>query len=331
MVQAIAAIESDRQTFYKVAQPTRHLDSLRPHPDNPREDIDPEDPTIVEMAESIARHGIIEPLVITPDGMVIAGHRRRVAARVAAKRAKRPELLIVPVTIREIEPGAALELMLHENMQRQSLTPLEEARAMYAIMERKKLIVAELARELSVPPKEVIVRLAILKCEEQVQLLFGQEELPLSAAPWLARFLNAEKQIHYAGLLARRQITLTKLRETVNEAIAPASTVKQAEGETAGDIPSPRVRPSTNAPTVGSTLRQAGETTVPCRAEAMAALERALNGSHNGREKKRTITLFNFKAAIETVCCACGMEGKAEVCRSCPFPRIILGVIGRAD
>src|SRR5689334_14302739 len=93
-------------TTYKIAQPTRNIDSLRPWPENPRDEIDPEDPAILDMADSIARLGILEPLLITPDGFVIAGHRRRVACRVAAKKYNRPDLMIVPVVIREVEPEA---------------------------------------------------------------------------------------------------------------------------------------------------------------------------------------------------------------------------------
>lgn len=311
-------ILADNQKVYKVAQPTRHIDSLRPHPENPRDEIDPDHPRIIEMADSIERHGIIEPLVITADGMLIAGHRRRVATRVASKRANRPDLMIVPVTIRDIDASAALELMLQENMQRQSLTPLEEARAMYAIMDRKKLNVSELAREIAVPSSEVGARLAILKCEEPVQKLIGEEQIPISSAPWLARIPNAEQQIHYAGLLARRQISISKLKEVATVRLSPAPTRQEAERETTQHVPSPRPRSNSgksNAP---------ADSAAPTRAAAMAALQRAM-------KEKRAISLFNFKSVVESICCACGMEGQSEVCRSCPFPRIILGVSGRAN
>jgi ParB family transcriptional regulator, chromosome partitioning protein len=305
-------------TTFKIAQPTRHVDALRPWPENPRDEIDPEDPAIRDMADSIARLGILEPLIITPDNFVIAGHRRRVATRVAAKKYDRPDLMIVPVIVREVAPEAILELMLHENMQRQSLTLLEEARAMYKIMERKKLTVADLAREISVSAKDVGLRLSILKCEPPVQALFAAEQLPLSAAPWLCRIPNADRQIHYAGLVARRQVTITKLKEIATAPLAPASTPKQMESETADDIPAARPRQS---------LKSLGlaEHRPPTRAEAIASLRRAI------AEQKKSITLFNFQSVVESLCCACGMEGQSEICRSCPFPRIILGVAGRAN
>lgn len=308
----------------KIAQPTRHVHALRPHPDNPRDEVSRDDPKIVEMAASIRMHGVIEPLVVTPDNVVIAGHRRRVAAMLAG-------LEHVPVTIREVAPDAAVELMLTENMQRESLSPLEEARAIHALMGRRKLTVADASRQLALDPKVVSERLAILKCEPQVQALFGANELPLGAAPWLARILNADKQVNYAGLLARRQITIAKLKDVVgSDGVAPAPKPTQAARETAADIPSRRAALTPggkkSAPAKNAPDRLGGGPAPPTRAEAMAKLSRAIN------ERRVTkITLHSVKALVEAQCCSCGMSGQEEVCRACPFPRLILGIVGRAD
>lgn len=305
---------------YKVAQPTRSLDALRPHPDNPREEISPDDPKIIEMADSIERHGIIEPLVITPDGTLIAGHRRRVAARVAARRG-RPDLMLVPVVIREIEPEAALELMLHENMQRESLSPLEEARAMYSIMDRRKLTVGDMARLISVPISTCSQRLAILKCEPEVQRLYATRDMPTVAAPFLAHVASAEKQINYAGMLARRTLTVQKLKEIVRD---DPQTVRgtgqrrsakpggQDSTQTTAEIPKPRING------IHTTERQA----VVTRAAAEASLNKVIT---------RKISMHAFRAVLETICCACGMKGQDEVCMSCPLPRLVLGVAGRTE
>src|SRR5690349_20621208 len=104
----VAAETALQPTTFKVAQPTRNVDALRPWPENPRDEIDPDDPAILDMADSIARHGILEPLIITPDNFVIAGHRRRAATRVAAKKYNRPDLMIVPVIVREVPAEAIL-------------------------------------------------------------------------------------------------------------------------------------------------------------------------------------------------------------------------------
>lgn len=334
MVQAKEHVEAaavSTASTFKVATPTRHIDALQPHPDNPREDVDPKSPKIIELAESIVRCGVLEPLVINKDNQIYAGHRRRIASRVAYELTNDAKFLIVPVVINDSPPEAALEIMLQENMQRESLNLLEEARAMYALMDRKKLTVADLARQIAMPAKDISPRLAILKCEEQVQALFALDELPLSAAILFARIYNAEQQIHYAGLLARRQLTLGKLKEIANSMsvpLAPAPTAKEAEQETTRDIPAPHSKKGKRGHKLVTGLSVGNTATSkapPSREEAMAALQRAISAH------KRGITLFNFQTVTELVCCACGMVGEVEICRSCPLPRLILGVIGRAD
>lgn len=321
MQQATRTSQPAEPAVYKVAQPTRHIDSLRPHPDNPREDIDPKDPKIIEMADSIERHGIIEPLVITPDNMLIAGHRRRVASRVAATRSKRPDLLIVPVTVRKVEPGAALELMLQENMQRESLTPLEEARAMYGIMDRQKLCVADLARRIAVPAAIVSAHLAILKLEPEVQRLYAANELPLHASSLLARVEVATQQINYAGMLARRSITLPKLKEIVHAKLGKHAMPAKRFGNGNASNFTPETETTATIPTPKKKYG-VPEVHVITRAEAEAALNRVIS---------RRISVHTVRAVLESVCCACGMKGQAEVCNSCPLPRFVLGIAGRVE
>ncbi len=94
--------------------------TLRPNPLNPRGSLDPTG--IEELAASIVAHadqgGILQPLLVTPDGTVVAGHRRLAAAR-------RVGLAEVPVLVRALTPAHQLELLLVENLQRQELSPLE--------------------------------------------------------------------------------------------------------------------------------------------------------------------------------------------------------------
>jgi ParB family chromosome partitioning protein len=310
-------------------QETRHIDSLRPHPDNPRDEIREDDPKIQELASSIIRYGILEPLVINKDNILYAGHRRRVASRVAYKRTREKKFLIVPVTINDTPPEAAAELMLQENMQRESLTPLEEARAMAAIKERNKFNVADLARHLEMPPATCSLRLCILRLEPEVQLLYAANEVPLGAAALLQRVASPEKQISYAGMLARRQITVAEFKKAAEKDLAE----QPPETWTLGEPPAPRRARTRVSPIRGvSPSKKRGSAAValdggrsrlnPTRGEALASLGKALGGR---------VSLISVKSVVESVCCSCGMSGQEEVCRSCPLPRVILGIVGRAD
>ena len=310
----------------ELPQPKRHIDALRPLPDNPRADINEDDPKIIDLAHSIIKSNILEPLVINPDNFIYAGHRRRVASRVAYKITGDEQYLHVPVTINHTPIEDALELVLQENMQRQSLNLVEEAKVMKAIMDRKNLILADLAREIAVPANEISPRLAILKCEPEVQKLFAIDQLPLNAATWLVQCDTPQQQINYAGMLARRQITMKALKTELQEA-------SYKERHKKPNAPGPEKHKSDNAASARSGTSKRSNTThpqhpatpLPTREEAMTSLTKAMTTG------KRSITLFNFHQVVESICCACGMVGNSEVCRSCPFARIILGVAGRAN
>src|SRR3954467_6218028 len=99
------------------------LSQIRPSKANPRAEFD--DERMVELVESVKRHGIITPLTLSHDGddryAIIAGERRYRAAKAA-------KLREVPAQVREVE-GEALTLAVAENVIRADLSPLEEARA----------------------------------------------------------------------------------------------------------------------------------------------------------------------------------------------------------
>jgi ParB family chromosome partitioning protein len=312
---------SGSETF-KVGQPTRHVNALRPHPENPRGPIDKTEPAIIELRDSIIAKGILQPLVVTSDNLILAGHRRRVASRMAYDETADEKYLSVPVTIRDLKPNEdAQELMLHENMQRRSLSLLEEARAFFGIMDRHRLSVMDLARRLSVPTPTVSGRLQILKLEPEVQAMFEADLLPITAAGSLARVEDKAKQLKLANMVARKQLTSPALKDLV---------AKECGGKQSESISSPAVQDRiqrslshqpARRPARGKSEPPAGRQMEPTRMEAVAALDRS---------STKSIKLFNIKLLTETVCTACGMLENPDVCRTCPLPRLIMGIVGRS-
>lgn len=107
------------------------LSQIKPHKLNPRRAVG----DVTELAASIAEQGIVEPLVVAPNGaedtyVLLAGHRRLAAAKVAKAKT-------VPCLVRDdlTDPKKQLELMLVENLQRSDLTPIEEAEAYQQLLE----------------------------------------------------------------------------------------------------------------------------------------------------------------------------------------------------
>ncbi|MGO8694881.1 MAG: ParB/RepB/Spo0J family partition protein [Rectinemataceae bacterium] len=105
------------------------LGKLRPNPDQPRKSFPAE--SIAELAESLKRHGLIQPIIAEDAGdgvfVIIAGERRYRAAEAAGLRE-------VPVILRKFSPEKRLEIALIENIQREDLNPVDEAEAYRALM-----------------------------------------------------------------------------------------------------------------------------------------------------------------------------------------------------
>ncbi|MFR6291085.1 MAG: ParB/RepB/Spo0J family partition protein [Peptococcaceae bacterium] len=106
------------------------LEKVFPNPDQPRKNFDED--KLIDLAESIAEHGVLQPILVAPredSYMIIAGERRYRAC-------KRAGLKTIPALIRELDEEKIMELALIENVQRDDLTPIEEARA-YDVLQRK--------------------------------------------------------------------------------------------------------------------------------------------------------------------------------------------------
>jgi ParB family chromosome partitioning protein len=119
------------------------VDLIRPNPDQPRRSVDPA--TISALAESIGEAGVIQPLVVRPlpDGRyeLIAGERRWRAAREAG-------LAAVPTIVRDEDEARRLQTALIENVAREDLNPVDEARACAALVEDLGLTKEDLGRRL---------------------------------------------------------------------------------------------------------------------------------------------------------------------------------------
>lgn len=147
------------------------LDKVQPNPNQPRKNFDSD--SLSELASSIKRHGIIQPLVVTPINnnryIIIAGERRYKAAGLAG-------LTYVPVIVRSSKALEQLEIALIENVQRVDLNPLEQAFSIEKLHDQFSLSYDTIAKRLGKASSTVhnIVRLMQLPDDAKAALTEGK-------------------------------------------------------------------------------------------------------------------------------------------------------------
>jgi ParB family chromosome partitioning protein len=191
------------------------LELVRPNRQQPRTAFDSEG--LSELAASISRHGVLQPIVVSADGdgyELIAGHRRVLAARLAGK-------TTIPAVVRE-EVGDRLELALIENLQRSDLNAIETARAYKLLMETYELTQEQLSERLGKSRSSVANMLRALTAPQVLQdaVIEGKIAeghlrallpLPLSdALQALATIIAKGLSVRDAEALARKMVHPTR-------------------------------------------------------------------------------------------------------------------------
>ena len=137
--------------------------SVRPNPRQPRKQFDPE--SIAELAESIRVQGVVQPVIVRPDGEggyeLIAGERRWRAARAAG-------LATIPALLREVEDRDAFLLALVENIAREDLSPIDEARGYAVLVDEFELSLGDVAERVGRSKPSVSNRLRLLDLPDDV-------------------------------------------------------------------------------------------------------------------------------------------------------------------
>ena len=184
---------------------------VEPNPDQPRQDFD--EAELQALADSIAVHGILQPLTVRETGsgyyQIIAGERRWRAARLA-------ELSEVPVVIIEADDKKAMELALIENLQRQDLNPVEEALGYQSLIEEYGLTQEETATQVGKSRPAVANALRLLGLCPEVLERLRKGELSAGHARAILTLKSDKKQMEAAqkicalGLSVRQAELLCK-------------------------------------------------------------------------------------------------------------------------
>jgi ParB family chromosome partitioning protein len=183
------------------------LDQVFPNPDQPRTAMDED--RISELADSIKQVGVLQPVIVRPRDagyQIIAGERRWRAARVAG-------LETIPVRIMHADEIQSLELALIENLQRQDLNPVEEARGYRKLLSEYDMTQAELAEKVSKSRSAITNALRLLDLPEEVLEFLYDGRLSAGHARAVLGVTDEEKRVRLANKIIEQGLSV---RETEN-------------------------------------------------------------------------------------------------------------------
>ena len=167
---------------------TLKISEIEPNRSQPRQSFD--EAALSELAESISAHGLLQPLLVRPLPLggyeIVAGERRYRACRMAG-------LTEVPVVIRELTESETMELALIENLQREDLTPLEEAEGYNVLMKEHNFTQEEVAQSMGKSRPAIANALRLLKLPESIREMLREEQISAGHARALLTLENEEQ------------------------------------------------------------------------------------------------------------------------------------------
>ncbi|MGH8255611.1 MAG: ParB/RepB/Spo0J family partition protein [Steroidobacteraceae bacterium] len=199
------------------------LDLLQRGRYQPRTDMRPE--SLAELAESIRAQGVVQPIVVRPIGEadahgvqryeIIAGERRWRAAQQAGLRE-------IPAVIRHVADDAAIAMALIENIQREDLNPLEEARALQRLISEFGLTHQQAAQAVGRSRAAVSNLLRLLELPEEVCGQVERRELEMGHARALLGLPTRRQQTEVASVVASKSLSVRETETIVRRMIEPA-------------------------------------------------------------------------------------------------------------
>ncbi len=213
------------------------LDLLQRGKYQPRIDMRPE--SLAELAESIKAQGIVQPIVVRPVGTpaptesqryeIIAGERRWRAAQLAG-------LAEIPAIVRRVADEAAVAMALIENIQRENLNPLEEARALDRLVTEFELTHQEAAEAVGRSRAAVSNLLRLLELADEVKALVAGRSLEMGHGRALLGLSNRRQQVEVGALVAKKGLSVRETEALVRRLTAPARAEAERGATTDADV-----------------------------------------------------------------------------------------------
>lgn len=185
------------------------LSRIQPDPDQPRKNFDEE--KLNELADSIRTYGMISPIVVKKRGAfyeIVAGERRWRAARIAG-------LKEIPVVIKEVDEKTSRELSIIENIQRDDLNAVEEARAYQSLIEEYGLTQEEVAARVAKNRSTITNSLRLLKLEPEILTLLQDGKITQGHARALLAVEDTELRKKIAEKCTKENLSVREIETLV--------------------------------------------------------------------------------------------------------------------
>ena len=199
------------------------LEKVIPNPSQPRMTWHEE--TLQELAASIKEHGVLQPILVRPSGdlyEIIAGERRWRSSKIAGKET-------IPAIVERFDDATALEIALIENLQREDLSPLDEAVIYQKMTGELGYSIRELAGKLGKDKGYVENRLRLASAPDDVREMVAKRYDTLSAAYELMKLEDKRRRRSLAKQILAGQLTLIRLHDRVERILNPQARSSKAE------------------------------------------------------------------------------------------------------
>ena len=198
---------------------------IEPNGGQPRKNFNEEE--LKELAESIKNYGILQPILVQKKGTsyeIIAGERRWRAAKLAG-------LKEVPVVLREYDKQKAMEIALIENVQREDLNPIEEAKAYQQLIKEFNLTQEEIAARVSKNRATITNSMRLLKLDEEIQDLLIQGVITSGHARALLSLEDKALQKKAAKEITDKGLSVRETEKLVKKLGKPISRSEKSENK----------------------------------------------------------------------------------------------------